>query len=103
MNSELSMANAGATRKEPAPPSEHAADQFSVDSSPKCLICNYSIVGQPFCKIHNVEGGSALICCPDCLDQYLEAARGPRDLEEQERRSFVARLEAFIGVDNLPS
>jgi hypothetical protein len=40
-----------------------------------------------------------LICCPDCVDQYLDASRGPLELEEQERRAFVNRLEMFIGVD----
>jgi len=93
------MTNASSTGNEPAPPLDDGATQFDGLSSKKCFICKYSIVGQCFCKIHRFEGASTLICCPDCVDQYIEAARGPLDLEEQERRAFVARLEAFIGMD----
>ena len=38
-----------------------------------------------------------LFCCPDCVEQCLDALRGPMDLEEQERRAFAKRMEMFIG------
>ena len=41
-----------------------------------------------------------LICCPDCVDQHLDATRGPLDPEQQELAAFVNRLEMFIGVEN---
>ena len=41
-----------------------------------------------------------LFCCPDCVEQYLDALHGPLDLEEQERRAFAKRMEMFIGVDS---
>ena len=42
-----------------------------------------------------------LFCCPDCVEQYLDALRGPLNLEEQECRAFAKRMEMFIGVDPL--
>ena len=73
--------------------------QSDAGSSDKCFVCAYSTVEHCFCKIHRTEGGPMLICCADCVDQYLDASRGPLELEEQERRAFVNRLEMFIGVD----
>jgi hypothetical protein len=73
--------------------------QSDAGSSDKCFVCAYPTVEHCFCKIHRTEGGPMLICCPDCVDQYLDALRGPLELEEQESRAFVNRLEAFIGVD----
>jgi hypothetical protein len=63
-----------------------------------CFVCAYPVEHR-FCKIHRTEGGPMLICCPDCVDQYLDASRGPLEIEEQERGAFVNRLEMFIGVD----
>jgi len=101
MNAEISTTNAGATGNEPAPSGADSAGatQLGGVSSEKCFVCSYSIVGHCFCKIHRAEGEPLLICCPDCVDQYLDAAQGPLDLEEQELRTFVTRLEVFIGVD----
>jgi hypothetical protein len=73
--------------------------QADTGSSDKCFVCAYPTVEHCFCKIHGTEGGPMLICCPDCVDQYHDASRGPLELEEQERRAFVNRLEMFIGVD----
>ena len=73
--------------------------QSDAGSSDKCFVCAYSTVEHCFGKIHRTEGGPMLICCADCVDQYLDASRGPLELEEQERRAFVNRLEMFIGVD----
>ena len=76
------------------------ATQFDAGSSDKCFVCAYSTVEHCFCKIHRTEGGPMLFCCPDCVEQYLDALRGPLDLEEQERRAFAKRMEMFIGVDS---
>ena len=101
MNAELSTTNAGAAGNEPAPLGADGAGatQFAGVSSEKCFVCSYPIVGRCFCTVRRAEGGLTLICCPDCVNQYLDAARGPLDLEEQELRAFVTRLEAFIRVD----
>jgi hypothetical protein len=64
-----------------------------------CFVCAYPTVEHCFCKIHRTEGGPMRICCPDCVDQYHDASRGPLEFEEQERRAFVNRVEMFIGVD----
>jgi hypothetical protein len=73
--------------------------QSDAGSSDKCFVCAYSTVEHCFCKIGRTEGGPMPICCPDCVDQYLDASRGPLQLEEHECRAFVNRLEMFIGVD----
>ena len=65
--------------------------QSDAGSSDKCFVCAYSTVEHCFCKIHRTEGGPMLFCCPDCVEQYLDALRGPLDLEEQERRAFAKR------------
>lgn len=82
-------------------PNDDAArpTQSDAGSSDKCFVCAYPTVEHCCCKIHRTEGKPMLICCPDCVDQYLDASRGPLELEEQERRAFVNRLEMFIGVD----
>ena len=74
--------------------------QSDAGSSDKCFVCAYSTVEHCFCKIHRTEGGPMLFCCPDCVEQYLDALHGPLDLEEQERRAFAKRMEMFIGVDS---
>jgi hypothetical protein len=101
MNAELSTTKATAAENEPVPPYEDGAGatQFGAVSSEKCVVCSYSIAGRCFCKNSSPEDGPILICCPDCVDQYLDAARGPLDLEEQEVRAFVTRLEVFIGLE----
>jgi hypothetical protein len=73
--------------------------QSDTGSSDKCFVCAYPTLEHCFCKIHHTQGGPMLICCPDCVEQYLDASRGPLEFEEQERRAFVKRHEMFIGVD----
>ena len=98
MNDGLSITNASADRNKPVPPWDDGATPSGGASSEKCFVCGYAIE-HCFCKIHRTEGGPMLICCPDCVEQYLDALHGPLDLEEQERRAFAKRMEMFIGVD----
>jgi len=38
-----------------------------------------------------------MLCCPDCVLQYLDSERPPADIDEQERRAWEKRSRFFIG------
>ena len=78
---------------------EPRAAQSSGAAREKCLVCYDPIGDRCFCKIHRKEGGPIMLCCPSCAIQYIDSARAPTDIREQELRAYENSVHFFIGED----
>jgi hypothetical protein len=65
----------------------------------KCPVCNDPIGENGFCKFYRKEGGPIVLCCPSCAIQYLDSARVPVDIYEEELRAYEKNTHFFIGED----
>ena len=78
---------------------DHEAPAATFGGAERCFVCDYPVTEPCFCKIHDGQSGTKMLCCPDCVMQHLEAARDPLDFQEQELRGYEGRMHFFIGED----
>jgi hypothetical protein len=78
---------------------EPRAAQFSGAARENCLVCDDPIGDRCFCKLHRKQGGPILLCCPSCAVQYIDSARPPADIREEELRAYEKTTFFFIGED----
>jgi hypothetical protein len=65
----------------------------------KCPVCDGPIGENGFCKFYRKEGGPMVLCSPSCAIRYLDSARAPADILEEELRTYEKNTHFFIGED----
>lgn len=83
-----------------APRHEPPARPFTGAVPGKCFVCGDPVGERSFCQIPRPGAGPIVLCCPDCLMQYLDSGCVP-DTREEELRSYEKSLHFFIG-ENKP-
>ena len=78
---------------------EAGASQSNGAARPKCPVCGDRIGENCFCKLYRKEGPPVTLCCPSCVNQYIDSARVPADNREEELRAYEKSTHFFIGED----
>lgn len=62
----------------------------------KCALCGHSTLNHCFCRIHRDAADPILLCCPDCLVQYLDSATAPADHPERDLRACEKKFHFLM-------